>query len=154
MATEAMATCGSCGLLRGDCALVRVRADRKAMVYEPDPKSWCRTCRKASRGKCQLVPVPPVPKFKAGDVVQTRFVVPIRTPVFGRRKTLYLLPGTAWTVAAVETFETAKPRYTLKTNGVHKEIERPEWMLTKVPAKAAKKPRPESPVPALFAGVG
>ncbi|HEY1187695.1 MAG TPA: hypothetical protein VGE74_08560 [Gemmata sp.] len=54
----------------------------------------------------------------------TTHTVRVLKPFF-RRKWLYLLPGTEWTVTAVEPRGRSAPVYTLVTYGY--EIERQEW---------------------------
>lgn len=54
-----------------------------------------------------------IPRWKAGDVVTTKFTVKVRHPGSRGRRFLFLLPGTAWKVRAVEKNGRLEPSYEL-----------------------------------------
>ncbi|HEY1190150.1 MAG TPA: hypothetical protein VGE74_21065 [Gemmata sp.] len=78
------------------------------------------------------------PLFGAGARVTTRYAVKLPKPL-GRFLYLRLLPGTEWTVKAVELRGERAPVYTLTAGGF--EIRRQEWRLRAL----AKPKKPKAP---------
>lgn len=77
--------------------------------------------------KAKLDKPRPKPKFSVGQKVTTKYTAKVPKSGPFNRRWLFLLPGTEWTVDAVEVPKSGQPIYTLRAGEFT--IERRRWRL-------------------------